>query len=128
MNKFMFMTSVIIYIGALGFSTSTLASDERPEHFKGKVAETIDQALAHFSEHNKKLAEILAKESLSPRDIATVHELTYTLENALQKMNANFSALTNTLESVHLASETTDSAKVKARALQYLKAIPKTLK
>ncbi len=128
MNKFMYVTSAIIFVCAFGFSTWALASEDRPEHFKGKVSETLDQALAHFSEHNQRLAKIMAKESLSPEDIALVHELTYTLENALQKMKADFSALTNNLENVHLASETTDGAKVKARALQYLKATPKALK
>ncbi len=128
MNKLMSVTSAIIFLCALGFSTWTLASEDRPEHFKGKVSETIDQALEHFSEHNQKLAKILAKESLSPRDIAVVHELTYTLENALQKMNTNFSELAETLETVHLASETTDGAEVKARAWQYLQATPKALR
>lgn len=125
MKKFLPVTIIAI---SLIIPTMTFASEERHDHFKGKPSDTIDQALANFSEHNKQLAGILAKDSLSPRDIADIHKLTYTLENALKKMNTDFSALADTLENVHKASETTDGEKVKARGLQYLKATPKALK
>jgi len=116
MKKLIFLT---IYVFALGFSALTLA-DDRPDHFKGKPAETLEQAVANFSEYNGKLAKILAKDTLSPKELHLVHELTYTLENALEKINAEFVELAKMLETVHMASETADAKTVKHQGLRYL--------
>jgi len=78
---------------------------DRPSHFKGHAAPDLNTAVAHFSEYNNRLEKLLAGE-LTDADIAIVHELTYTLENALEKINADFDELAETLEKVHVASET----------------------
>lgn len=52
--------------------------------------------------------------------MSTVHELTYTLENALEKITTEFTALAETLEAIHVASETADSATVMTRGREYL--------
>lgn len=49
-----------------------------------------------------------------------MHELTYTLENALRKINAELTALAGTLEAVHVASERADPATVKTQGKAYL--------
>ena len=116
MKKLVFLTTSVF---VLIFSTLTFA-DERPDHFKGKPAETLEQAVANFSEYNNKLAKILAKDSLSPEELHSVHELTYTLENALEKINAEFVELAKILETVHVASETADAKTVKNQGTRYL--------
>lgn len=116
MKKLIFLTT---YIFSLGISALTLAED-RPDHFKGKPAETLEQAVTNFSEYNGKLAKILAKETLSSKELQSVHELTYTLENALEKINAEFIELAKILETVHVASETADAKTVKNQGALYL--------
>lgn len=96
------------------------AASERPDHFKGERAQTLEQAYALFSEYNDRLAAIVAKESLTPQDLAAVHELTYTLENALEKIDDELDEVMEKLEVLHKASETTDAARVRSGGREYL--------
>ncbi|MFA5632348.1 MAG: DUF6746 family protein [Porticoccaceae bacterium] len=103
----------------LGLSCTALAED-RPDHFHGKSADTLEAAVANFSEYNEKLAALLAKDDLEPVDMAQVHELTYTLENALEKISEELDELADTLEEVHVASEKLDAEVVKTQGQKYL--------
>jgi hypothetical protein len=80
---------------------------ESVSHYKGKPAETLPQAVANFSEYNRKLKALLDG-PVTDADMAEVHQLTYTLENALKKINEEMAGLADTLESVHKASEKLD--------------------
>ncbi len=88
-------------------------------HFKGLPAENLEQAVTNFSEYNHRLELLLAGE-LGPKQLGEVHELTYTLENALAKMNDELKQLAETLEAVHKASETADAKTVYEQGKQYL--------
>src|SRR5210317_901812 len=91
-------------------SLSMLAhAEDRPTHYKSEPSETLEQAVQNFSEYNRKLEVLLNKEKLTAAEMATVHQLTYTLENALNKINAELDKLSETLEVVHKASETVDA-------------------
>ncbi|AHF01735.1 hypothetical protein THIAE_08170 [Thiomicrospira aerophila AL3] len=81
------------------------ASDHGPQHFKGVPSETYEQAVANLAEYNPKLAAIVAKESLTPKDMADIHQLTYTLENAIERIKEHLEMTAETLEDVHQASE-----------------------
>jgi len=108
-------------IGAFVSAMSApLNAEGRPDHYEGKPAETLEQAVANFSEYNTKLEAILAKNELSARDLNEIHQLTYTLENALEKINMEFSDLADVLEEVHVASETAGYDAVKERGQAYL--------
>jgi DNA repair ATPase RecN len=108
--------------------STTVLADERPEHFEGKPADTLDQAVANFSEANGKLAAILEEEDLGPEELHEVHQLTYTLENALEKIREDLDELAEVLEEIHIASETIDTETVKARGEDYLEAARKVVK
>ncbi|HEY8386652.1 MAG TPA: DUF6746 family protein [Porticoccaceae bacterium] len=110
----------VLTFTAVGFTGAVLASDDRPDHFKGVPSETLEAAVGNFSEYNKKLAEILAKDELTPEDMVHVHELTYTLENALEKLEDEIDDLADVLEEVHEASERLDAATVKQQGDRYL--------
>ena len=97
-----------------------MAHAERAEHFKGKPTETLEQAVKNFSEYNHKLEAILVKGSLTAQDLAEIHQLTYTLENALEKINDELSELAEVLEEVHVASEMNDAETVLSRGDVYL--------
>ena len=104
---------------ALGLSGAAHA-DERPDHFEGERAATLDEALAHLSTYNARLESILAKDELGPEDTAEIHELTYTLENALAKIKSEVEGLEETLEEVHVASERYEVETVRSQGRKYL--------
>lgn len=96
------------------------SDDDRPDHFKGKPSETLEQAVGNFSEYNQKLADMLQQQNLSAEDIYKIHNLTYTLENALEKIEDEVEALEEVLEEVHKASERADGDTVSTRGKVYL--------
>lgn len=116
MNKF---THFSVFLIALALIQPAMA-DERPDHFEGQQAATLEQALANFSEYNDKLDALLAQETLSAAELGRIHELTYTLENALEKIRHELAGLAETLEQIHVASETADAETVKSRGRIYL--------
>ncbi|WP_248280678.1 eukaryotic translation initiation factor 3 subunit E, partial [Aromatoleum aromaticum] len=71
------------------------------------------------SEYNAKLEAIL-KGNVSDAAMADVHQLTYTLENALGKMNEELTELAETLEKLHQASEKLDRENVIQHGDEYL--------
>jgi hypothetical protein len=111
---------------ALLFSASAtvLAEDSvasgRP-HFEGQQAESFAEALKIFEEANEKLEDYLDDEGdIAAADIAHVHELTYTIENALERIRSELSDLAVTLETLHLASEKGDTETVMEAGRNYL--------
>jgi hypothetical protein len=52
--------------------------------------------------------------------LAQIHELTYTLENALEKIDREMQTLTKTLEALHVASETADFGGTRSQGEAYL--------
>lgn len=121
------MTLLVAGLFALGLS-AVVQAEARPDHFKGRPSETLEQAVANFSEYNGKLADLLTKDALSPNDLHQVHELTYTLENALEKINAELTELAKTLEAVHVASESGDAKTTKEEGARYLDTARKVVK
>lgn len=94
-------------------------ADDRVEHFEGESAETLEQAIRHFTDYNRKLQALLEGE-ISNADLGDIHQITYTLENALGKLKDELSELEKTLEEVHVASETADRETVKDSGKAYL--------
>ncbi|MCW8959043.1 MAG: hypothetical protein OQK54_04740 [Gammaproteobacteria bacterium] len=92
---------------------------ERPDHFKGKQSHTLEEALENLASYNKKLDEVLTKED-SLENIATIHQLTYTLESALEVIDTEAADITAKLEELHLASERNDTTVVRQKATAYL--------
>mgnify|MGYP006142342975 CR=1 FL=1 len=113
------LTAVLLLSSVL-LSTQVLAS-ERPDHYKGKPADTLEQAVANFSEYNQKLNTLL-KAELTPQAMAEIHQLTYTIEVALEKIHTETGKLKDTLEQVHVASEHMDMASAKRSGDAYIKA------
>lgn len=114
------LVSAIAITATLLTSAAVLAHGDRPDHFKGKPSDTLEQAVANFSEHNKKLKKVLAGE-LTADQMVEVHELTYTLEVALAKIHSELGQLKDVLEEVHVASEHMDTDTVKSSGKAYLK-------
>lgn len=101
-------------------ATAAAQAEERTDHFEGETSATLEQAVANFSATNRQLAELLAQPELETSDLGTIHELSYTLENALEKINEEVADMAITLEEVHLGSETGDVERVRANGETYL--------
>lgn len=102
----------------LAFSAQGFA-EQRVEHFKGLPAPDLATAVQNFSEYNDLLAKKLAV-AATPESMAEVHTLTYTLEIALEKINQEVAALAETLEEIHIASETAEPEVMTAKGKEYL--------
>ena len=113
-----------LFAGMLALTLSAAswadAGSDRAAHFKGEPAATLEQAVSNLSEYNAKLETLLAKDELSPMDMHEVHQLTYTLENALQRRQVELETTAEVLESVRVASETGKPAVVKDQGQDYL--------
>ncbi|WP_111642525.1 DUF6746 family protein [Marinimicrobium alkaliphilum] len=106
----------------LGFGLAGGAVADRVDHFKGKSAETLTEAVENFATYNRRLASLLDQE-LSDARLVEIHELTYTLENALEKINAEMTVLADTLEELHVASETFDREALAAAGERYTQVV-----
>lgn len=105
---------------ALGVSAASWADSDRPAHARGEPAETLQQAVTNLSEYNTRLEALLERDELTATDMHEVHMLTYTLENALQKIQADLQETAAVLEEVHIASETDKPDVVREKGQVYL--------
>jgi len=96
------------------------ASGDDVTHYPAKPSETLAEAVANFSEYNRLLVDLLATPELSDTDLERIHQLTYTLEAALEKINAAMGPLPEKLERLHLASEGQERSRVPGLARSYL--------
>jgi hypothetical protein len=111
------------------FTTAVHASDDkRPDHFKGQASATLEQAISNLNEYNAKLAALLAKQQLEPLDMVEIHQLTYTLEVALEKLEDEIDTLKDVLEEVHKGSEMMQFERVRENGERYLATSQKILK
>ena len=111
--------------GAL-VSSSVLADDhgdheaDTAKHFAAKPSPDVNTALCHLATYNKLLSDVTSAQSVDPVAMNQVHELTYTLENALARLHQTLAATAAALEEVHLASERMDETVVKQQTQMYL--------
>ena len=111
-------TLIFTFVSGLLMQGYAIASDV--QHFKGVPSHTLEEAVKNFSEYNKKLAVIMQKQELKPVDMAEIHQLTYTLENALAKIEDALERIEDNLEEVHQASEKGDYDKALKKGREYL--------
>lgn len=112
--------SRVLFVAVLLMFSGLVLSSDRADHFEGEPSRTLDEALANFSEYNARLAEIVERDVLDTQAVFEVHQLTYTLENALEKIREELEALAEVLEEVHVASERNDGQTVQSRGRAYL--------
>lgn len=94
---------------------------QRPPHFKGLEAPTLAVAVANLTSHNQRLKQRLAG-NITGEDVVAIHELTYTLENALETIAEALGNIAELLEEVHVASETFDVDTIQNSGASYLQA------
>ncbi|AWL10777.1 hypothetical protein HMF8227_00269 [Saliniradius amylolyticus] len=94
-------------------------ADEQPRHFSGEKVNDIGEALQVLQTYNKQLEGLLEGE-LSTADMAEIHKLTYSLENAMKMIQSSTKVAADHLERVHLGSEQLKQQQVRSNARVYL--------
>lgn len=95
-------------------------ADENDSHFPSLASDDINTALCNIQRYNEKLSAITSKVELTTEDMVKVHELTYTLENAVNFLTETLEQVSVDLEKVHLASEVLDPTVIKSAGGKYL--------
>jgi len=102
----------------LAFSATLNASEVR--HYKGQDVNTVEEAIAVLQEYNPKLQALLESDELKPQDMGKIHEMTYTMENALKILEGSLNITQRNLEELHLSSEKMETEKAQVYGKLYL--------
>ena len=108
----------LLAAGALLCTTALPAAEV--DHYPGKKAETLEEAVSNLREYNGRVAELLEDDELTSSDMARVHKLSYTIENALKRIRTELDTMAGTLETVHLGSERGETGTVRNRGRMFL--------
>jgi hypothetical protein len=119
MNRLFRLFPIILTL-MLSISPVLASDDDRADHFEGEPSRTLAEAIENFREANARLEQLIAQENPDTQVVFEIHQLTYTLENALDKIEDEVEDLADVLEEVHLASERNDGPTVQERAREYL--------
>lgn len=103
----------------LAAATVTVAHATDVKHFKGEKPETMAEAIAVIEKYNAQLEGRIQYE-LTPYTMAEIHQMSYSLENALQFIEEHLKKTQENLEEVHIASETNDTETVQKKGKEYL--------
>lgn len=103
----------------LAAATVTVAHATDVKHFKGEKPETMAEAIAIIEKYNAQL-EGRIQYDLTPYTMAEIHQMSYSLENALQFIEEHLKKTQENLEEVHIASETNDTETVQKKGKEYL--------
>lgn len=90
------------------------------QHFAAKSAPDTNTAMCNLAQFNTILSKVTSADKIDPVAMVKVHELTYTLENALARLKITLEETAIALEEVHLASERFDESVVKSQSAAYL--------
>ena len=115
MKKHMFVASL-----AIGLLAQSAHSDEQYAHFPALESNDLQTAICNIQTYNQKLNAILSAPEITVQDMVKVHELTYTLENAVNFLKGSLEQTSIDLEKVHKASEVLDASIIKNAGKRYM--------
>ena len=113
---------IISAISSVFLVISAASAEEKYSHFPSLDAPNTTVALDNLAKFNQKLQAIASKKDLTPEDMVKVHELTYTLENAVLRLQKGLNNIAVDLEKVHKASERFDQQTLRDSSEKYLTA------
>ncbi len=96
------------------------AEEAKVQHYAAKPSATLAEAVSNLAAYNALMADILDQSKLSPGDMERIHELTYTLEQALARIEAELGPMAADLEALHLASEDGAQDAIRTHGAAYL--------
>ena len=122
MNTFKHFHLSLIAAALISLTSLSTHADDRISHYRGEASPTLEIAVQNLHSANAQLATLLSGE-LSAEDLGEIHELTYTLENALERLTIELEDIADDLEETHVGSERMAYDKVKSAGARYLQAI-----
>lgn len=114
------MIKNMLAVALVVVTSITIADDDRVDHFEGKKATSVAQAHMLLKTYNDKLQALKEKETLAATDLGEIHLATYTLENQIAYLIADLQKMAESLEELHLTSETGDISKTEDKLDKYL--------
>jgi len=110
-----------LFCAALLFAPAAHSQDN-DDHFEGMPSENLEEAIANLRTHTALLEARLAGE-LDQEAMMDIHEMSYTLENAVARLSAELDTLAVALEEVHLASEQWDDETVREQGAVFVNGV-----
>lgn len=108
---------------ALSFLAAATVSASEVRHYKGEDVNTVEEALSVLKKYNGELETLLKADELKPQDMAKIHQMTYSMENALKILEGSLNITQRNLEELHLSSETMETDKAKIYGQLYLEGV-----
>jgi hypothetical protein len=115
MKKLLVTLSVVLFT-----QIPTAGAEGKNNHFPSLESHDVQTALCNIQTYNEKLTAITSQPELTALDMVKVHELTYTLENAVNFLKVSLEDVSVDLEEVHMASEKLDQDTIKLSGQKYL--------
>lgn len=114
------MFATVLFGAAVLLTSAAFGDDE--DHFEGLPSETLEQAVANLRSHTALLEARLAG-PVDQEAMMEIHEISYTLENAVERLSAEIGRLADVLEDVHLASERWDDETVREQGADFVQGV-----
>lgn len=115
------ITLLQVPVTAFAQNDAALDSPERVEHYAAVQPQNETEALVQLAEKTNAVAAIMANDELTDSDLEAIHEVTYSLETAVDKLRetqteaseAKLDAVDEAVQALHYASENHEMAKTK---------------
>lgn len=120
--------TILAAILTMSVFATPVGASEKPEHFPAVDSKDLKSAVCNLQGFSQALSNLTEQNEMSSLDMVKVHELTYTLEQAIAKLNEELLVVAADLEEVHLASERMEKETVKRYSDKYLMAVDQILK
>jgi small-conductance mechanosensitive channel len=101
--------------------TAQVFAESKNQHFASLASPDIQTAKCNIQTYNEKLDALTQKSDITTLDMVKIHELTYTLEDALKRLSKDLATAAAELEKAHLASESMNKEVVSKAASEYSK-------
>ncbi|MCB1650498.1 MAG: cupredoxin domain-containing protein [Alphaproteobacteria bacterium] len=120
---FLRLFSFVAFLLVFGVFQVSYADEvvEPVHHYEGHFVASSEDALRYLDDYSGQIGVISDKKTLAAGDLERIHELTYTLENAVDYLSAHkaaaqekLDAVDEAIQAVHHASENHKEAEVRA--------------
>jgi hypothetical protein len=118
MKKLTLLFATILTFSAVHPHTVYAGDKSNVEHYESKEFANAEEALTGLIFTSNEMAILAADANLDGLKIEKIHQISYTTENAVAKLEAG-EKLAAALEKVHLASEEHDPASLKNKFITY---------
>lgn len=114
------MFAAVVFGATMLLTPAAFGDDD--DHFEGLPSDTLEQAVANLRTHTALLEARLAG-PVDQEAMMDIHEISYTLENAMERLSTETARLADALEEVHLASEQWDEETVREQGAVFVEGV-----